>query len=232
MNTEYTVIETQTQVRTLMNKVYGWMSLALGVTAFIAYFVAGSPSIMRVLIGNKILFFGLIIAEFLLVGSLVVAVQKMRASTATLVFFGYAALNGLTLSTIFLMFTSASIASTFFITAGMFGATSVYGYVTKRDLTSFGGFLTMGLIGIILASVVNIFLKNSTLYWMVTYIGVFVFVGLTAYDTQKIKNLCLAGDEEVERKTAVIGALTLYLDFINLFLMLLRIFGRRQGSWE
>jgi len=158
------------------------------------------------------------------------AISRMQSSTGILLFFLYSALNGLTLSVIFLAYTRASIANTFFVTAGTFGAMSFYGYTTQRDLTSWGSFLFMGLIGIILASVVNIFLRNEMVYWVVTYAGVLIFVGLTAYDTQKLKAMAMAGfaDEETERKTAVLGALTLYLDFINLFLMLLRIMGSRR----
>ncbi len=176
------------------------------------------------------MFFGLIIAELGLVMTLSAAIGRLQATTATLMFFAYSALNGLTLSAIFIAYTSASIANTFFVTAGTFGAMSLYGYATKRDLTSWGSFLFMGLIGVIIASVVNIFLRSEMIYWVVTYAGVIVFVGLTAYDTQQIKAMALQGfgDEESERKGAVIGALRLYLDFVNLFLMLLNIFGRRR----
>jgi len=152
----------------------------------------------------------------------------MTAAAATLAFMIYAAFNGITLATIFLIYTSSSIASTFFITAGTFGVMSVYGAVTKRDLTSVGHFCFMALIGLILASVVNIFLQNSALVWITTYAGILIFVGLTAYDTQKIKAMSGFGDSEEERKGAIMGALRLYLDFVNLFVMILRVSGRRR----
>jgi len=220
----------EVEQRRFITKVYGWMGFALLITAFVALFAVSTPAIMRFILTNQWVFFGLLIGELALVGYLVIAIKKMSAFTATLVFLGYAALNGLTFSVIFLMFTAESIASTFFVTAGTFGAMSFYGYVTKRDLTSIGNLCFMALIGVIIASIVNIFLKSPALYWITTYIGVIVFVGLTAYDTQKIKQMgaTMAEGTEQERKGAVRGALALYLDFINLFLMLLRIFGRRR----
>jgi uncharacterized protein len=234
MNTDTQVYQAQLEQRTFMSKVYGWMSLALLITGFVAYFVASTPSILKVVLGNMLLFYGLIIAEILLVGYLAVAIKKMSAARATAVFIGYSALNGLTMSFIFVIYTSASIASTFFITAGMFAVMSIYGFVTKKDLTGMGSFMMMGLFGIIIASIVNMFFKNQNLYWVITYIGVIIFVGLTAYDTQKIKNMNIIGNEGTDegKKEAIIGALTLYLDFINLFLMLLRIFGNRKGDWK
>jgi hypothetical protein len=178
------------------------------------------------------LFFALIIAQLGMVFSLSGMISRMSAGTATGLFVIYSALNGVTLSFVFLVYTQASIVSTFFVCAGTFLACSIYGWTTKRDLTSFGGFLMMGLIGIIIASLVNLFIRSSGLSMMISYIGVFVFVGLTAYDTQKIKNLAVTqpGDLEagVVRKGAILGALSLYLDFINLFLMLLRIFGQTR----
>jgi FtsH-binding integral membrane protein len=158
------------------------------------------------------------------------AVQRMSANTATFVFLMYALVNGLTLSVIFLVYTLGSIASTFFVTAATFGVMSAYGYFTKTDLTKMGNILFMALIGLIIASLVNIFLNNSTLYWIITYAGVLIFVGLTAYDTQKIKEMNIIGNEgtEEDQKEAIMGALTLYLDFINLFLYLLRILGNRD----
>ena len=154
-------------------------------------------------------------------------INRMAASTARTMFLAYSAVNGLTLSFIFLAYTDTSIASAFFTSAAVFGAMSLYGYTTKKSLASWGSFLFMGLIGIIIASVVNIFIHSEAVYWLVTYAGVLIFVGLTAYDTQKLKLMARAGfaDEEAETKAAVIGALALYLDFINLFLLLLRIFG-------
>jgi FtsH-binding integral membrane protein len=172
----------------------------------------------------------LIIAELGLVIALSAAINRLSSSTALFMFMAYAFLNGLTLSAIFLVYTRASIANTFFVTAGTFGVMSVYGYTTKRDLTSWGSFLMMGLIGVIIGSFVNIFFSSPMIYYLITYAGIIVFVGLTAYDAQKIKEMAYAGfaGEEMERKGAVIGALRLYLDFINLFLLLLRIFGGRR----
>jgi FtsH-binding integral membrane protein len=214
----------------LMRRVYNWMGLGLATTAGLSLYTASSPEMLRMIFGNPVVLFGLIIAELGLVIALSAAINRISASTATLMFFVYSALNGVTLSAIFLMYTRASIASTFFITAGTFGAMSIYGYTTKRDLTSWGSFLFMGLIGIVLASLVNLFFHSEAIYWVVTYCGIIVFVGLTAYDTQKIKEMAAYGslDAEQGRKSAVIGALRLYLDFVNLFLLLLRIFGRRN----
>ncbi|WP_373499469.1 Bax inhibitor-1/YccA family protein [Desulfococcus sp.] len=219
----------QVRVNSFIQSVYNWMAVGLGLTGFTAFFVAGSPAMMQLIFGNRLLFFGLIIAELVLVFTLSARVGKMQASTATGIFVLYAVLNGLTLSVIFLAYTASSIASTFFICAGTFLACSIYGMMTKRDLTSMGGFLMMGLIGIIIASVVNMFMQSSGMAMIISYIGVLVFVGLTAYDTQKLKQMAMTQpdglDAAVVRKGAIIGALSLYLDFINLFLMLLRIFG-------
>jgi FtsH-binding integral membrane protein len=210
--------------------VYNWMAFGLAVTAIVSYMVASNQTLSSQIYGNGAIFFGLIIGELALVFALSAAVNRISASTATLMFFVYAVLNGVTLSIIFLVYTQSSIASTFFITAATFGAMSLYGYSTKKDLTSWGSFLFMGLIGIILSSVVNLFMHNQALYWVITYGGIFIFVGLTAYDTQKLKKMAFAdfGDEEIERKASVIGALRLYLDFINLFLFFLRLTGRRR----
>ena len=156
-------------------------------------------------------------------------IRKMSAAKAQTTFWIFAALMGASLASIFLVYTGASITRVFFITAGTFGAMSIYGYTTKRDLTKFGSFLMMGLIGIIIASIVNIFMKSSMMYFVISVLGVLIFVGLTAYDTQKIKNMYLASDDgEISGKKALMGALTLYLDFINLFIMLLRLFGQRR----
>ncbi len=213
-----------------IRRVYNWMGLGLATTAAVALYTASNPTLLGYIFGNTLFFFGLIIGQLGLVIVLSAAINRLQASTATLLFFVYSALTGLTLSVIFLAYTQASIASTFFVTAGTFGVMSFYGYTTQRDLTSWGSFLFMGLIGIILASVVNIFLHNETIYWVVTYAGILIFVGLTAYDTQMLKQMAMQGfaDEETERKGAVMGALRLYLDFINLFLMLLRVMGDRR----
>ena len=215
-----------------MSKVYGWMSLALVVTGVIAYFVAGSETLISAIIANKLLFYGLIFAELGLVLWLSARIAKMSTTMAIAAFMGYAVLNGVTLSLIFLMYTPISIFSTFFITAGTFAVMSVYGYVTKSDLTKIGKILMMLLVGIIIASVVNLFLKSPMIYWITTYVGVAVFVGLIAYDTQKIKNFFLEieGNESLISKMAIMGALTLYLDFINLFLFLLRLFGGGRSN--
>jgi uncharacterized protein len=229
-NDQISITRDETEQRSFIVKVYGWMALALSVTGFTALFVASSETLLEIIFQNSAVFLILLIAEILLVGYLVIAIKKMSVQAATFVFIGYSILNGLTLSFIFIVYTASSIASTFFITGGTFAAMSIYGYVTKRDLTSLGGFMSMGLIGLVIASIVNIFLQNETVYWLCTYIGVLIFVGLTAYDTQKIKNMNVIGNEGAneEKKGAIMGALTLYLDFINLFLMLLRIFGDRK----
>jgi uncharacterized protein len=213
-----------------IRRVYNWMGLGLALTALVAYYTAASPNLTQFIFGNQLVFFALIIGQLGLVIALSAAIGRLEPKTATLLFFLYAGLTGLTLSVVFLAYTQASIASTFFVTAGTFAATSIFGYTTKRDLTSWGSFFYMGLIGIILASLVNFWLQSEAIYWVTTYIGVLVFVGLTAYDTQAIKNMAAAGfaDAATEAKAAVIGALKLYLDFINLFLMLLRIMGGRR----
>ena len=216
-------------VNEFIRSVYNWMAVGLALTGGTAFFVANSPGLLRLIVGNQLIFFGLIIAELAMVFTLSARVSRMQASTATSLFVGYSILNGLTLSVIFLLYTSASIASVFFVCAGTFVACSIYGWTTKRDLTSLGGFLFMGLIGIIIASLVNYFIRSSAMHMVISYIGVLVFVGLTVYDTQKLKHMALSQpadlDGSVLRKGAILGALSLYLDFINLFLMLLRIFG-------
>jgi hypothetical protein len=226
--------QTQVQVRVndFIRKVYNWMAIGLALTGFIAYYVANTPALLNLILGNQILFFGLIIAELALVFTISARVHRMKASTATALFVLYAALNGATLSFIFIIYTRSSIASTFFVCAGTFIACSIYGWTTKRDLTSMGGFLTMGLIGIIIASLVNLFIRSSAMHMIISYIGVLVFVGLTAYDTQSLKAMAVSQPSDVGasaiRKGAILGALKLYLDFINLFLMLLRILGNRN----
>jgi len=210
----------------LIRQVYAWMGAGLIITAFMALVTLSSPVIFNAIAGNRLVFYGLIIGELALVFTLSGAINRLSATTATLLFVAYSALNGVTLSVVALVYTANSIASTFVITAGMFGAMSIYGYATKRDLTSWGSFLFMGLIGVVIASVVNIFVASSTVSWVISGIGVIVFTGLTAYDTWKIKAMAAQGTEG--RKPAILGALTLYLDFINLFLMLLRFTGNRR----
>lgn len=211
-------------------KVYVWMSLALTITGFVALWCSSHSDIMYIITGNKWVFISLFVLEFLLVAFLVSWLMKMSAQTAALIFILYSILNGITFSVIFLIFTTDSIASTFFITAGTFLVMSIYGYFTKSDLTQLGNILLMGLFGLIIASGINMFYHNDTLYWITTFAGIIIFVGLIAYDTQKIKKLNIIGNEgtEEDKKEAIIGALTLYLDFINLFLKLLRLFGRRK----
>lgn len=227
MYNQQSSITNRKEISQAMISVYNWMSAGLCLTGFTAYYISTQQTMLKILF-NPIMFIGLIIAEFALVMAISAGINKMHSSTATGLFLLYSILNGLTLSIIFLAYTSTSIATTFFVTAGMFGAMSFYGYVTKQDLSGFGKMFMMAIIGLIIASVVNLFLQNPILYWVVTYIGVIVFVGLTAYDTQQIKMMLARsyGGEQVA-KIAIIGALKLYIDFINLFLFLLRIFGRR-----
>lgn len=218
-------------LQTYMSQVYGWMTCGLLLTAFVSWFAARTPAVMEMVFANRITFFGLIIAQLVVVFVLSGLVHKLSAGVATGLFMLYSALTGLTLASIFLVYTYSSIASTFFVTAGMFGAMSFYGYTTRRDLSRFGSLLFMALIGILLASLVNFWLKSPTLMWVITYIGVVVFVGLTAYDTQRLKNIgegINVEDKDNLRRASIMGALTLYLDFINLFLMLLRIMGNRR----
>ncbi len=225
------VQQSRTGLQTYMAQVYGWMTCGLLLTAFVAWYAASSEAVMTFVFSSRITFFGLIIAQLALVFVLSGLIQRLSAGMATTLFMLYSALTGLTLSSILLVYTAQSIAATFVVTAGMFGAMSLYGYTTKRDLSGFGNMLFMGLIGIVLASVVNFWLKSEALMWAVTYIGVVIFVGLTAYDTQKLKNIgeqIDTRDASQLRKYSILGALTLYLDFINLFLMLLRILGNRR----
>ncbi|NRN28300.1 Bax inhibitor-1/YccA family protein [Photorhabdus heterorhabditis] len=220
-----------TGLQAYMAQVYGWMTCGLLLTAFVAWYVSLHQNAAIYIFSNSILFYGLIIAQFGLVFVLSGMINRMGASLATGLFMLYSALTGLTLSSIFVIYTLGSVASTFVVTAGMFGALSFYGYTTKRSLSGLGSFLFMGLIGIILASLINFWLKSEALTWAVTYIGVVIFAGLTAYDTQKLKEMgedLDVNDKENLRKFSIVGALTLYLDFINMFLMLLRIFGDRR----
>ena len=221
---------TDTHVNDFVRSVYNWMCIGLALTGFIAWSVSGNDTIKQLVFGNSMILIVLIIAELGLVFAISGMINKMSAGTATGLFVLYSALNGVTLSFIFLVYTSASIVSTFFICAATFLACSIYGWTTKRDLTSMGGFLMMGLIGIIIASLVNMFIRSTAMHYIISYIGVIVFVGLTAYDTQKLKNMAMAQPDNLDggviRKGAILGALSLYLDFINLFLMLLRIFGQ------
>ena len=214
----------------LMRKVYVWMTLALVITGFTAYGVANSPDVRQAIYGNPILFWGMIIAEFVLVVGVSAAINRLSLTTATLMFVLYSIINGALLSYIFLVYTSNSIAMVFFITAGTFAAMAIVGYTTKADLTSMGKYLLMALIGLIIATLVNLFVKSSGLQLILSYVGVLIFVGLTAYDSQKIKQMLMQAPDagETAQKLALLGALSLYLDFINLFIYLLRIFGKRE----
>ena len=214
----------------LMRKVYLWMTLALVITGFTAYYVATSETLMMALFTNQILFWGLVIGELVLVFSLSAAINRLSLTTATLMFVLYSVINGATMSFIFLAYTASSITNVFLITAGTFAVMAVFGYFTKTDLTSWGKILMMALIGIIIATIVNIFTKSEGLAMILNYLGVLVFVGLTAYDSQKIKQMLMMAPDagEAAQKVALLGALSLYLDFINLFLYLLRILGSRK----
>ena len=214
----------------LMRKVYVWMTLALVITGFTSYGVATSPGILQAIYGNQLLFWGMIIAEFALVIGVSAAIHRLSLMTATLMFILYSVINGALLSYIFLVYTASSVATVFFITAGTFGAMALLGYTTKTDLSSIGKYLIMALIGLIIATVVNLFIQSTGFTLILSYVGVLIFVGLTAYDSQKIKQMLLQAPDAGEgaQKLALLGALTLYLDFINLFIYLLRIFGRRN----
>jgi len=205
---------------------YRWMALGLALTGLVAFLVANSPAALNVIVGNRIVFYGLMFAQLGLVVAFSTMAARVSAATAALMFFGYAALTGLTLSVLFLAFTSASIATTFFITSGTFGALSVFGAVTKRDLSGIGRFALFALIGLIIASLVNIWLASTGLMWVTTFAGILIFASLTAYDTQKLKAMYAQGGSA--GNLALRGALMLYLDFINMFLMLLNLTGRRR----
>ncbi len=211
--------------QSFMQRVYQWMATGLALTGAIAAWIGGNPALVQALAGGW--FFVFIIVELGIVFWLSSQIMRISAQTAITGFLVYSALNGVTLSFIFLVYSGASIASTFFITAGTFAAVSLYGWTTKADLTSMGSFLFMGLIGVIIASVVNLFFRSPALYWIITYIGLAVFIGLTAYDTQRLKQIHHSAQGS-SQQLAVLGALKLYLDFINMFLLLLRIFGRRR----
>ena len=227
-NSSFPMDQAQTQVRvsSFVRSVYNWMAIGLALTGFVAYYVATNELLLGIAVKGFFLF---AIAELGLVFWLSARIGRLKATTATGLFLGYAFLNGITMSFIFLRYTHALIATTFFICAASFAALSLYGWVTKRDLTGVGNFMFMGLIGILIASVINIFVQSSGMQMIISYIGVLVFAGLTAYDTQNIKNMALsqpAGTSAaVIRKGAIIGALKLYLDFILMFQFLLSILG-------
>jgi FtsH-binding integral membrane protein len=231
MNTDVLLQREQVEAA-FISKVYGWMSAALVITGVVAMWAASTPAVLNAIFpasGSMLPFYLLIGVEFGAVIFLSARINKMTAETAGIVFLVYSILNGLTLSMVFLIYTSSSIASTFLVTAATFGVMSAYGYMTKKDLTSIGNLAFMALIGLIIASVVNIFLQSEIMYWVITYAGVLIFVALTAYDTQKIKRMAAYDDtQEVSKKKSIMGALTLYLDFVNLFLYLLRFMGDRK----
>lgn len=214
----------------LMRKVFIWMALALVITGVTAYGVATTPSLLIAIVTNKALFWGLIIAELALVFAVSGAINRLSLATATLLFVLYSVVNGATLSVIFLAYSMPAIIQTFFITAGTFGVMALVGYTTKTDLTSLGKLLFMALIGLVIATIVNMFVGSTGFDYILSYVGVLIFVGLTAYDTQKIKQMCMQAPDAGEhmQKLALLGALSLYLDFINLFLYLLRIFGNNK----
>lgn len=207
---------------------YRWMSLGLATTGLVAMAVAHSPAALDVLVGNRILFYGLLFGQLGVVVALSSVATRLSTTAAAAMFFAYAALTGVTFATLFLVYTASSIAATFFVTAGTFGGLSVFGSVTRRDLSAVGRFGLFALIGVILASIVNMFLHSTGLEWIITFAGVLLFAGLTAYDTQRLKRLFESA--ETNANWPILGALTLYLDFINMFLFLLRIFGDRRGD--
>jgi FtsH-binding integral membrane protein len=227
---EYVKSFERSAVSTVLKNVYLWMTAALAISGLTAMVVAKSPAILSLIFANSFTMLGFFLAPFALVWFISARIHSLSIPTAVMLFTLYAVMMGTTLSSIFLTFTTASITNVFFITAGTFGAISLYGYTTKRDLSSWRTILLMGLIGLIIASVVNYFLNSEMLYWIISYVGVIVFVGLTAYDTQKIKQMALevGTNEDAGKRVALLGALVLYLDFINLFLYLLRIFGDRD----
>ena len=215
----------------LFRSVYVWMTLALVITGFTALYVAKSYTLLNLMLQNQMAFWGVLIAELGLVFYMSARINRISFTTATILFIVYSILNGVTMSMLFLIYTMSSIATTFFVTAGTFGAMALFGYATKKDLTRIGNLCIMGVIGLIIASLVNMFLHNSMMDLIISYVGVLLFVGLTAYDSQKIKQMLSGEDIEVNKTTqkiALMGALTLYLDFINLFLYLLRILGDRK----
>ena len=218
--------------RTILRNVYLWMTLGLAMTGVVAMYVAGNPNLLRAIIGNQLLFFGLIIGELVMVMTLSRRIMTMTPTAATMTFAGYSVLNGLTLSVIFVAYTGTSIAQAFFVAASTFAALSVYAVTTKRELGGMGQYLFAGLIGLIIASVINMFLRSGTLDYLISFVGVFLFMGLTAYDTQMIKRMSdqMSGNvgEGDFIRMSILGALRLYLDFINLFLFLLRFLGRRD----
>jgi FtsH-binding integral membrane protein len=221
-------VQAADRVSAFLWKVYGWMAIGLGLTAMVAFAVAGSPDLLRVLVGNRLVFFGLVIAELGLVFYLSARADRLAPGTAAGLFALYSALNGVTLSAILLVYTGESVTMTFVVTAGMFGALALFGSTTKRSLAGAGQFFMMGLVGLILASLIGMFWHNDALQFLISIVGVIVFTGLTAWDAQRLKQMALALPAGQVGAYAIVGALSLYLDFINLFLMLLRFTGSRR----
>ena len=216
------------RVSAFLSAVYGWMCIGLAITAGTAWMIAQSPAIVGAIAQNRLLFWGLMIAQLGIVFYLSARVERLAASTASMLFILYSALTGVTLSFVLLVFTGESVATTFIVTAGMFGGLAVYGTVTKRSLAGLGPMLSMGLIGVVLASVVGIFWQNDALQFVISFVGVIVFTGLTAYDAQRLKEMARTAPQDRIGSYAIVGALALYLDFINLFLFLLRFTGSRR----
>lgn len=213
----------------LMSRVFAWQTAGLLLSTTVALFVAGTPALITMLFQNKFLFYGLVFAQLGAVIWLSAFANKMSYGTMAAVYLGYAALTGATLSTIFIVYTISSIGMCFGIAAGMFGIMAIYGYLTKADLSGFGSIMFMGLIGIVIASLVNMFMRSETTGYVISFLSVLIFTGLTAYDIQKIKNFAASAlDDESMRKVSILGALTLYLDFINIFLSLLHLLGGRR----
>jgi len=218
-------------VAAFLRGVYGWMCAGLAITAATAWLVAGSPAIVKAIITNQFLFWGLALAQLGIVFTLSARVNRMAGSTASALFIIYSALTGVTLSFVLLLYTGQSVATTFVVAGGMFGALALYGTVTRRNLSGFGQFLFMGVIGLLLASLVGMFWHNDGLQFMISLVGVLVFAGLTVYDAQRLKDMALATNVSTTSASTIVGALALYLDFINLFLFLLRFMGNRRDDY-
>jgi uncharacterized protein len=223
-----TPVQTAQRISAFLWKVYSWMAIGLGLTAVVAFLVAGSPEVLRTLVGNRLVFFGLVIAELGLVFYLSARAARLAPGVAAGLFALYSALNGITLSVVLLAYTGESVTTTFVVTAGMFGALALFGSTTKKSLAGAGQFFMMGLVGVILASIVGVFWHNDALQFLISVVGVIVFTGLTAWDAQRLRRMALALPEGQVGGYAIVGALSLYLDFINLFLLLLRFTGRRD----
>lgn len=229
---EYAYDRSSARERSIIKNVYLWMTAGLALTGVVAFGISNNPALMRSILGSPFLFFAIILGELALVMYLSARLMHMSAQAATLAFAVYSILNGITMSVIFLAYTGATISLAFFTTAATFGAMTLYAFVTKRDLSGFGHYLVMGVLGIIIVSIINIFLKSPAVYYFISYAGVLIFMGLTAFDTQRILQMSNQMSDSVEEsmyiKLSIMGALKLYLDFINIFLFLLRIFGRRR----